>query len=83
MGVFAVVENNIVVNVIVADNQEIANEVIALTLPNDIAVPLSNEFAGIGWGYIDGEFIPPTPDPIEDITLPTPDPIEDITLPTQ
>lgn len=61
MAIFAIIENEIVINVIVADNQEIANEVVATTLPNDIAIDLNdNELrVAIGWTYKDGKFIPP------------------------
>ena len=72
MAIFAVVENEIVINVIVAENQQIADEVIALTLPNDIAIDLGNndQKVGIGWAYKNKKFIPPTPLP------PTPPPVE-------
>ena len=61
MAIFAVIENEIVINVIVAENQQIADEVIALTLPNDIAVDLgnNNQKVGIGWTYTNKKFIPP------------------------
>jgi hypothetical protein len=70
MSVFAVVDNELVVNIIEAENQQIADEVLALTLPNDIAVELDNNTraVGIGWSYKDGKFEPP----YQEETIPKP-----------
>jgi len=58
MATFAVIENGIVENLIVADSQEIAEEVtIKEETPNKICV----EFQQIqpGWTYVNGVFAPP------------------------
>jgi hypothetical protein len=61
MGRYAVIENELVVNVIAAESQQIADEVLAATLPNDIAIEINNDTKGIqiGWTYKNDEFIPP------------------------
>ena len=61
MSRYAVIENELVVNVIVAESQQIADEVLAATLPNDIAIEINNDTKGIeiGWSYSNGQFIPP------------------------
>jgi hypothetical protein len=51
---FAVIQNNFVVNVIVADTLAIAKEVTNLT-----CVDITNMRVGIGYTYIDGKFEPP------------------------
>ena len=56
---FAVIENDTVVNVIVADTKEIAESVTLLT-----CVELTDEAVGhIGDNYVDGVFTRPTPPP--------------------
>ena len=55
MTIFAVLQNIQITNVIVADTQEIAEMVTGLDcveLPED-------SFAGIGWTYVDGNFVAP------------------------
>ena len=61
MAQFAIVENELVVNIIIAESQEIANEVVYLTASDDIAVYLGNneDGVGIGWTYNNGHFAPP------------------------
>lgn len=55
MTVYAQIANNVVVNVIVADQEFID------ALPNFADYVLLTE-GGIGWAYVDGKFIePPTP----------------------
>jgi len=76
MAKYAVIENEIVTNVIVSDSLNFANLVVQETNPTAFCVLLSEKpvivgyeilFAGIGWGYIDGEFIPPvTPDIVQE-----------------
>jgi len=66
MANFAVVENSIVINVIVAESQEIADEVVGTTSNNDIAVYLDEDdrYVTMGWTYENGQFIaPPAPEP--------------------
>ena len=54
---FAIIENDLVTNVVVAESQEIANLVAAPL----IAIELKDN-AGIGWSYINGKFVaPPQP----------------------
>ena len=67
MAQFAVVEDTLVVNVIIAENQEIANEVVYLTASEDIAVYLGNNEDGVGIGctYNNGHFAPPPEKPKE------------------
>jgi len=50
---YAVIENNIVVNIVLADNEYASQQG---------WVPLS-EGAGIGWSYVDGEFVDNRPPP--------------------
>jgi hypothetical protein len=57
MANFAIIENDIVTNVIVADSQEIAQEVTGKTC---IEYTEKNP-AGIGWSYDGKTFIPPKP----------------------
>lgn len=65
---YAIVKNDLVVNVIIADNLEIANEVIANSIEytelhkDAICVEeIENMPMGIGYKYIDGKFIAPEP----------------------
>jgi hypothetical protein len=51
----AQIENELVVNVIVVTDINF--------LPNLVAIPEGSS-VGIGWGYVNGEFIPP-PEPVE------------------
>lgn len=55
MAVFAVLQNTQITNVIVADTQEIAEMVTAL---NCVEIP-EGVNAGIGWTYVDGNFVAP------------------------
>lgn len=57
MANYAVIENNIVTNVIVADSKEIAEEVIGLTC---VEYTDKNP-AGIGWTYNGSTFTAPEP----------------------
>lgn len=50
---YAIIENDKVVNIIVADADFIAEH-----YPDAIEI---DEIAGIGWSYIDGTFIAPEP----------------------
>lgn len=67
MAQFAVVENKLVVNIIIAESQAIANEVVYLTASDDIAIYLGNneDGVGIGWTYNNGHFAPPPEEPKE------------------
>jgi hypothetical protein len=58
MATYAVIENDIVINVIVADTVEIAEEVTGKTCVeyND------NNLAGIGWAYDGEKFVAPEPE---------------------
>lgn len=58
MTVYAQIENNIVINVIVADQEFID------ILPNSANYVLLTE-GGIGWAYVDGVFIEPPPAPFQ------------------
>jgi hypothetical protein len=60
MANFAVIENDVVVNVIIADNKQIAETITGLTCIEYADV----HDAGIGWAYNGTKFIKPT--------LPTP-----------
>lgn len=55
MAVFAVLQSNLITNVIVADTQEIAEMVTELSC---VEIPEGN-FAGIGWTYQDNKFVEP------------------------
>jgi hypothetical protein len=55
MSLYAVVTNNIVINVIVADSQEIAEEATNMTC---VEIP-EGATAGIGFSYIDNQFVAP------------------------
>lgn len=61
MTVYAVIDNNKVVNTIVADSLEIAQELTKLQ-----CVDITNVIAGIDWDYVDGNFIDnrPKPEPV-------------------
>ena len=60
MANFAVIENDKVTNVIVADSKEIAETVTGKT-----CLDITDTYVGIGWDYVGGEFIaPPAPEPI-------------------
>ena len=53
--IFAVIQSERVMNVIVAESQEqaeLATDLLCVEIPADCR-------AGIGWFYIDGEFVPP------------------------
>jgi hypothetical protein len=63
---FAVIKDNLVVNVIVADTLEIANEVTGL-----LCVDITEIRAGIGYTYTDNNFEPPYVEPIERQIPPT------------
>ena len=63
MSNFAIIDGDTVVNVIVADSREIAEEVTGLS-----AVETDGE-PWIGWTLIDGEWVAPPPPP-----APEPDP---------
>jgi hypothetical protein len=55
MATFAVIQNNIVTNIIVADTKEIAE-----TVTGSTCVEYTDENpAGIGWTYADGVFTAP------------------------
>lgn len=56
---FAIVENDLVVNVVVGQ-PDIAENQILVECPN----------AGPGWKYIDGQFVEPDPEPV--VTPPSP-----------
>jgi hypothetical protein len=51
---YAVIENDKVTNVIVADSLEIAETVTGLT-----CIDITDKNAGINWDYVGGEFIAP------------------------
>ena len=53
MANFYVIDNNVVVNFIVAENQEIGELVTGHTC---IPQPLEGQLPDIGWNYIDGVF---------------------------
>lgn len=54
MANFAVIENDKVTNVIVADSKEIAETVTGKT-----CLDITDTYVGIGWNYVGGEFIAP------------------------
>lgn len=61
--IFAVIQSERVINVIVADSQENAELATSLSC---VEIPEESR-AGIGWFYIDGEFTPPSqPEPINE-----------------
>jgi len=66
MAIFAVIEDSLVVNVIVANTQEIATEVSGLQCVN-----ITDEQVGIGYSYVNGEFMPPVTEVIVSNTEPT------------
>ena len=51
---YAVIQNNVVTNVIVAETLDIAELVTSST-----CVDITDLRVGIGWGYVDGEFTAP------------------------
>lgn len=55
MADYAIIENDVVTNVIVADSKEIAEEVTGFEAIETNGQPW------IGWARVDGEFIDPTP----------------------
>jgi len=59
MANYAVIENNVVTNVIVAETLEIAQTVTGLQCVN-----VTNTGAGIGWSYVNNEFVAPVQEPI-------------------
>jgi len=68
MAKYAVIENEVVTNVIVSDSLELANLVVQSSNPISFCIEVPTEptivdkdilFVGIGWGYVNGEFIPP------------------------
>lgn len=61
MANYAVIENDKVVNVIIADSKEIAE-----TITGKVCVDITETTAGIDWDYIDGSFVDnrPKPEPI-------------------
>lgn len=56
---FAIIENDVVVNVIAADQDFVDKH-----YPD--AINVDDVFCGIGWSYIDGEFIAPVIEIIEE-----------------
>jgi hypothetical protein len=55
--VYAVVKDELVINTIVWDG------ITAWDPPEDcVAVLTGDSGAGIGWGYVNGQFIPPAPE---------------------
>jgi len=70
MAIFAVIDQTVqkVINVIVADNIEIANQV---THELCIDITINTQGVGIGWYYYNGAFSQTAPQP-----LPPPTPIE-------
>ena len=62
MANYAVIKDTLVVNVIVAESVEIAEQVTLLT-----CVDITDTFVGIGWTYTNNEFQPPV---IEEINPP-------------
>jgi len=62
MAIFAIVKDEVVVNVIVADTQEIADLVTAATSADDVAINLgeNDDRVGIGFTYTNGIFQAPT-----------------------
>jgi hypothetical protein len=66
MAIFAVIKENLVVNVIVAETKEIAEEVSLFE-----CVDITNKQVGIGYTYTDGKFEPPYVEPVETKILPT------------
>lgn len=54
MATFAVISGANVINVIVAESQEIAESIIGLP-----CIEYTDKPVGIGWSYVDDEFIPP------------------------
>lgn len=59
---YAVIENNIVINTIVAETKQIAEEVTGL-----LCIEYTNEDpTGIGWTYDGTNFIAPVVEPIEE-----------------
>ena len=55
MANYAIIENDVVTNVIVAESKEIAEEVTGLEAIETTGQPW------VGWTRVDGEFIDPTP----------------------
>ena len=62
MSTFAIVKDGVVVNVVVADNQEIALDVCSKQYGNNITVHEcvgENQYIGINWTYNGSSFISP------------------------
>lgn len=55
---YAIIQNSLVINTVVWDGGP------EWQPPQDcIAVPIGSSGAGIGWSYVNGQFIPPPPEP--------------------
>lgn len=52
--IFAIIENDKIVNTIVADQSFIDEH-----YPNAVNIDNTNPFPGIGWDYVGGEFVAP------------------------
>lgn len=67
MAIFAIVKDEVVVNVIMADTQETADLVTAATSANDVAINLgdNDDRVGIGFTYTNGTFQAPTSQPAQ------------------
>ena len=61
MTIYAVIDNEIVSNVIVADSEKFADMCVKASNPNLFCVSLeSNPLnVGIGWGYVENKFVKP------------------------
>lgn len=55
MANYAIIENDVVINVIVAESKEIAEEVTGLEVVETIGQPWA------GWQRVDGEWVDPNP----------------------
>lgn len=60
MATFAVLNGASVINIIVAESQEIAESIIGLP-----CIEYTDEPVGIGWSYVDDKFIAPVTNDLE------------------
>jgi len=69
MGVYAIIENDLVVNTVVSDSLSLLEDITKQTHPTCIVKEIKEgTIAGIGYTYDNGKFTPPLP-PKEDYPL--------------
>ncbi len=70
MGVYAIVDNDVIVNTVIGDSYELIQQITKQTHPTFIVVEIKEGTnAGIGYTYKNGKFTAPV-EPIPDLPLP-------------